>query len=167
MQTGPACYICNATTCLEEHHCNLQAQGGTTRQTIWLCANCHASAHKQARAAKSKNPDIKGKQYFPPELRIRAQPVVEAMLHGEMIYNTQRESYQDHAMQPQMFEVSPRQLQRLHLIKQQNGFSNMADFWQSVVSSLTGVRAWSKDAPSCERPPTPQEIAMLRNKPIR
>lgn len=164
MATEPsACCICGGDMMTEEHHLRHQAQGGTSGQTVWMCSNCHAAAHSQARALKSKNPDIKSKQYFPLELRQRAHFVVQALLRGELEYNTERERFQDHAMQPQMFEVSPRQLQRLHMIKRQNGFTNMNDFWQSVVAKLTGVAAWPKGEPERDGPPTKLDLAMLRN----
>jgi hypothetical protein len=152
-----SCYVCGTEMVSEEHHLRHQAQGGTRGDTIMLCSNCHDMVHKQARVAKSTNAKTRRQNYIPAELHTRAMAVVNELLAGEASYKMEQEHYQDHAMQTLQIAISPRQMQRLHMLKQQNGFSNLADFTESIIAKLTGVRSWHKSMPALNRPPSQGE----------
>ena len=156
------CLICRGGYALQEHHTCLQAKGGTRSQTVWLCASCHTAAHSAARALKSKNPVIRNKVYFPPSLRDRAYPVIQALLSGELVYNIRKDMLQDHALLFLQVPVSPRQMARLKFQKEAHGHTNMDSFMAAVITQLTGIRAWPRSAPECDRPPSPQELAMQK-----
>lgn len=139
------CYVCGGAVSIEEHHLRLQAEGGTTGQTIHLCSNHHDMCHRQARALQSRNAQTRNKNYIPVALYDRAMPIVEAIIQGRLVYNTEREAFQDYAIQNVNIPVSPRQLVRLHKLKQQQGFTNLEDFLRAFVAHLTGTKAKNKD----------------------
>ena len=158
-----ACIICKSAYALEEHHEQMQAEGGTSGRTLFLCSNCHVACHQQARALKSKNPKINNKQYFPLELRQRAYPVVQGIISGSLVYETKKDRLHDHAISSLQIPISPRQLARLHIQKQLHGYTNMEDFMSAIVVQITGVRAWPKGSNESDSPPTPQQLAMLKS----
>jgi hypothetical protein len=140
-----ACYICGTNVAIEEHHLVLQAEGGTKGKTIDLCSTHHTMCHQQARAYQSKNAKTRSKNYVPIALYHRAKPIIEAIIEGRLTYNTEKEKFQDYAIQNVNIPISPRQLVRLHTLKQRQGFDNLEKFLMAVMRQMTGVAAKSKD----------------------
>lgn len=150
------CFVCGSIMSLEEHHLRLQAQGGTTGRTVMLDSNCHDACHKVARALQSVHSKTRAKawSYIPVNLHVRASLVVEAILAGGLTYETERDLYQDHANLNLQIPISARQRQRLHMLKQRQGFTNLEDFLMAIVAKMTGVRAYNKEEAPNDSPPT-------------
>lgn len=141
------CFVCGNIVSLESHHIRLQAHGGTTGKTVFLDSNCHDACHKIARALQSQNGKTRAKawSYLPVNLHARAQLVVEAILAGGLTYETERDLYQDHANLNLQIPISSRQRQRLHMLKQREGFTNLEAFMMAIIAKMTGVRSIPKD----------------------
>jgi hypothetical protein len=150
-----SCFVDGSIVSLEEHHLRLQAEGGTTGQTIHLCASCHSMCHKAAKALQSKHPKTRAKayQYIPVNLQQRAMIIIKAILEGGLTYEVEKDQYQDHAILNMQIALSPRQRARLHMLKDRHGFTNLEAFMAAMIAKMTGVKAWPKEAPANTQPP--------------
>lgn len=155
-----ACFVCRSPVSLEEHHLRMQAEGGTTGQTIDLCANCHSFCHKAAKCLQSKHATTRAKayNYVPVHLHVRAKHIIDAIISGRLTYETELDRFQDHANLNMAIPISPRQRARLHMLKDRSGFTNLETFMTAIITKMTGVRAWPKDAEPMDRPPTAFEL---------
>jgi hypothetical protein len=141
------CWVCgHESLLLEEHHVVAQRHMGTHGRTILLCNNCHSACDAQSVVMKSKNKNTRAKNYIPVEHYARAIQVVNMLVAGELRYNLQKTEYEDVAVQTLMIPVSPRQLQRLHTLKQYYRYDNLQDFLIALVSNITKVQAIPKDS---------------------
>ena len=140
------CWVCNhESPILELHHIVSQRHGGTTGPTILLCNNCHTLCHAQARICTSSNPDTRKKNYIPLSIHRKAMVVVNQLVKGELAYNTKKDTMEDLAIQTLMIPVSPRQLQRLHILKKYYGYSNLQDFLLATIEKITNAKSIPKD----------------------
>lgn len=133
----------------------MQATAGTAGKTVMVCSSCHDDIHKTARAMKSKNAKIRRKTYGPPEYSEKIKILAEYILRGESAYRDQIDNFRHHATAQLTINISPAQLEALHMIKARLGVSSLESVIRGIVERMTGLKSYPKGSPPASDPPSP------------
>jgi len=125
------CPIClKVCSNLDEHHVIprevvLNGIKGEEGPVVYICPTCHQGCHSQAKALNAKSRSKK--VYFDPESMDRAAPYVKilvAALQTETSINSKRKI---------IVEVTAGELELLHIIKKDNGYTSLDKFVHDVL----------------------------------
>lgn len=133
------CPICGKPLGLdvEEHHIIPISYGGDPKgKTIFIHSNCHFATHKTAESILSKT--VKNKNWFPSvSILERAAPYVQAIIRAKRNFqegNTDRNKPRRHMI---IVNLSDNEWKRLHKVKLDKGFTNLNQFFESILRGLT------------------------------
>lgn len=142
--TDPGICVCGSDVLVELHHLIPQSTGGTKWHEVPLCPTCHNKVHAQARVQMSKNQKTRSKSYLSAG-DAYLQPIVNIAVLAKKLYNENESHWQHVAIKAITVEVSPAQLNRLHHLKSEQGFTSMDAFMNALIVTLTGLKAKPKN----------------------
>lgn len=128
------CRICRVPVASTDiHHVipreiTLNGIKGIDGPVVELCASCHSNCHKQAFNLVAKSPNKK--QFFTDKQMEFAAPFVKILVHA---LEVKSESKDADSSQKLVLTFSALEVEILHLLKKDAGFSNLQKFATSII----------------------------------
>lgn len=135
MVTGPKCYICGKEEFVQSHHVIMQAAGGKEGPTVFLCPTDHDKIHTVAVNLESKGK--KKELPFTPDEWSRAKRLVEYL---QLAIRKNRHDPNGNDPAKVIITITKRELDLLHLLKQDAKYSNLNLYATDVIRALIRSR---------------------------